>query len=108
MEKCILYIITGFGMVITPGCYAHHGVITPHRVVYTSHIPADVHIYERPRRKYYRYHKPRRYYRPRRIIRKRTIYRAKTTIHRHHHHYYNRNKNNRNRNKKKWKKKKKY
>ena len=87
MEKCILYIVAGFGMFLTPGCYGGYGVITPHRVVYTSHLPQVEHRYVY--RPYYRHYKQRVVYhnrhrshvkRHRRLIRHRHIHKEETFI----------------------------
>ena len=42
---CILYILAGSLLFMTPGCYVAGEVIEPHRVIYTSHIP---HYYDEP------------------------------------------------------------
>ena len=51
MIKCILYIIAGGGIALSPGCYSVHGeqIYEPQSVVYTSHVPVT---YVRPRRHY--------------------------------------------------------
>ena len=96
MTKCILYIVTGIGVLFAPGCYAGYDTIVPHSVVYTSHMPA-VYVrhhghYRHPAsyKNYYNNH-----YKPhirhgRRLHRHRHVYRRnvenRTVIHRH---YYN-------------------
>ena len=77
---CILYIVTGGLLFATSGCYAtldHDGVIVPHDVVFTSHVPRGERVHYVPRTRHYR---P--YYRNLRNVR-----------HRHHHvrrHHHNR------------------
>jgi len=98
MTKCIFYCVAGLGMFASPGCFAGHDVVVPHRVVHTTHLPEVVHRHYYPRRRYKQrvtyhnnYHRP--VVRPtRRYRRHRTVYRRnvvnRTIINRH---YYNSN-----------------
>ena len=63
LKMCILYIVTGGLLFLTPGCYATGEAIKPHRVIYTPHVP----YYDRPhyRRYIHSYRPPRRIYRRR-------------------------------------------
>ena len=106
MEKCILYIVAGFGIVLTPGCYSEYGVIRQHRVVYTTHIP-DVYVQRPYRHRHARWRFWRPYKTPRKHLKrqhkhlhKRNVY-NKTVINRH---YYG-NSSSKNRNHRRGKKK---
>ena len=81
---CILYIVTGGLLFATSGCYAtldHDGVIVPHDVVFTSHVPHGASVHYIPRSRYSDY---RPYYRHRRGVRH----------HRHRHHHVRRHHRN--------------
>ena len=91
MEKCILYIVAGFGIFLTPGCYSEYEVIRPHRVIYTTHMP-DTYVH----RGYYRSHHHRwEFWRPHKTHRRHHVIRHKR--HRHNKHVYKRNVHNRTR-----------
>jgi len=109
MKKCILYIIAGLSMIFLPGCFGAYGVITPHRVVYTSpvYVPRArvYHPRHHYKRRIIRHHQHRQYRHHRTIVRprirhrhiyKRNVY-NRTTIHRH---YYDNNVKNRRKGKK--------
>ena len=60
---CILYILTGGLLFATSGCYAtldhHDGVILPHDVIHTSHLPPNVSVRYVPRHRYKRHYRHR-------------------------------------------------
>ena len=39
MSVCVLYILMGGGVFMTPGCVSDLGVIYPDEIVYTTHLP---------------------------------------------------------------------
>lgn len=56
MFKCVFYCVAGVGMFASPGCFAGHDVIVPHRVVHTSHLPPVVYRHYPQRRHVHRTH----------------------------------------------------